>query len=252
MSGLRRRGADKLLLLYVQSGSLTRRMPWIQERAIRIVTPSFLEVRRSPVPLQRDGRVNDRRMMQKTVIVAGVLLALTVVDGCRDQQKNAAGSGHQAAEQMTADKNKTPYFYGLIEEYQNVLAEDPHNLAAIIALGNAYFDAGQWKQAIGSYEQALLLNPANADVITDMGTCYRNLNMPDRAIAEYERALKREPMHQNALFNLGIVYGFDRKDYATAIRYWEQLLHVAPKHRRADYLLANMAQFKKAMRQKTQ
>jgi tetratricopeptide (TPR) repeat protein len=191
-------------------------------------------------------------MMPKTVILAGVLLALAITGGCRNQEKDAAGPGRHAADPVTAETSKTPYYYGLIEEYQSVLAENPHNLAVIIALGNAYFDAGQWKQAIGYYEQALLLGPANADVITDMGTCYRNLGVPDRAIAEYERALKREPMHQNALLNLGIVYGYDRKDYARAIKYWEQLLQVSPKHPRADYLQATIAQFKKAMRQKKQ
>lgn len=192
----------------------------------------------------------DKRMVPKAVILAGLLLALTITGGCRNQEKNAAGPGHPASEQVTAEKSRTPYYYGLIEEYQGVLAGDPHNLAAIIALGNAYYDAGQWKQAIRYYEQALLLDPANADVITDMGTCYRNMGVPDRAIAEYERALKHEPMHQNALFNLGIVYGHDRKDYATAVRYWERLLHVAPNYPRADYLQATIAQFKKAMRQK--
>jgi tetratricopeptide (TPR) repeat protein len=189
-------------------------------------------------------------MMPKTVMLAGMLLALAITGGCKDREKDAAAPDHRATEGVTAEKSKTPYFYGLIEEYQGVLAADPHNLAAIIALGNAYFDNGQWKEAIRYYEQALLLDHTNADVITDMGTCYRNLGMPDRAIAEYNRALKIEPTHQNALFNLGVVYGYDRKDYATAIRYWEQLLHVSPKHPRADYLQANIAQFKKAMRQK--
>jgi tetratricopeptide (TPR) repeat protein len=193
----------------------------------------------------------DRRMMLKTIVLAGVFLALTVTGGCRKQEKDAAGPGQHASERAAAEQSRTPYYYGLIEEYQSVLAGDPHNLAAIIALGNAYYDAGQWKQAVRHYEQALMLDPANADVITDMGTCYRNLGSPDRAIAEYERALKRDPMHQNTLFNLGVVHGYDRKEYATAIRYWEQLLHVSPKHPRADYLQANIAQFKKAMRQQT-
>jgi len=226
-------------------------MPVIQERAISITIPAL----RTGDPLSRcsgTAGIFDRRMTPKTVIIAGVLLALTFTGGCRNQEKDAAGPSHHASERVAAEKSKTPYYYGLIEEYQSVLAGDPHNLAATIALGNAYFDAGQWKQAMRSYEQSLLLDHSNADVITDMGTCYRNLGDPDRAIAEYERALKIEPAHQNALFNLGVVYGYDRKDYATAIRYWEQLLHVSPKHPRADYLQANIAQFRKAMRKKTQ
>ncbi len=179
-------------------------------------------------------------------LLAGVLLFLLTAGGCRQNERKAA----ERVEQAVAEKVQVPYYYGLIEEYQNVLAGDPHNLAAIIALGNAYYDAGQWKMAIRYYEQALQLDPHLADVITDMGTCYRNLGMPDRAITLYERALTIEPTHQNALFNLGVVYGYDRKDYAKAIAYWEQLLHVAPKYPKADYLQAAMAQFKKAMRQR--
>jgi len=185
-------------------------------------------------------------------MLAGLLLAMMLTVGCRKQEKNAAGPDHQASEQTSTEKGKMPYFKGIIDEYQSILEGDPHNLAAIIALGNAYYDAGQWTQAIRHYEQALLLDHNNADVITDMGPCYRNLGMPGRAITEYERAIKIEPTHQNALFNLGIVYGYDRKDYAAAIRYWERLLHVAPKHPRADYLVATIAQFKKEMKQRTQ
>jgi cytochrome c-type biogenesis protein CcmH/NrfG len=57
-----------------------------------------------------------------------------------------------------------------------------------------------------------------------------------------------EASHQNALFNMGVVYGFDKKDYARAVKYWEQLLHVAPKHPKAEFLQANIAQFRKAKR----
>jgi len=202
-------------------------------------------------PLFRTSRpaaAVSRRMMPVAAILAGAIIAMTMAGGCKNAEKE---TGRAEPGPVTGEKTRTPYYYGLIEEYRGILAGDPHNLAANIALGNAYFEAGQWKLAIQFYEQALHFDPSNADVITDMGTCYRNLGMPDRAIAEYVRALKIEPTHQNALFNLGVVYGYDRKDYATAIRYWERLLHVSPKHPRAEYLQANIAQFKKAMRYHT-
>jgi tetratricopeptide (TPR) repeat protein len=180
-------------------------------------------------------------------LLAGVLVSLLAAGGCSKNKQKAAVQVDRAA----AEKGQAPYYDGLIEEYQNVLAADPHNLVALIALGNAYYNIGKWKLAIHYYEQALQLNPHEADVMTDIGTCFRNLGMPDRAITMYERTLAIEPTHQNALFNLGVVYGYDRKDYAKAIRYWEQLLHVSPKHPKAAYLQATMAQFKKAMRQRT-
>jgi tetratricopeptide (TPR) repeat protein len=182
-----------------------------------------------------------------TALLAGVLVSLLAAGGCSKNEQKAAEQVDRAA----AEKGQGPSYDGLIEEYQNVLAGDPHNLVALIALGNAYYDSGKWKLAIQYYEQALQLNPHQADVITDMGTCFRNLGMPDRAITSYERTLAIEPTHQNALFNLGVVYGYDRKNYAKAIRYWEQLLSVSPKHPKAEYLQATMAQFRKAMRQRT-
>jgi tetratricopeptide (TPR) repeat protein len=186
------------------------------------------------------------RAMVAPVLLAGAVLCVFAAGGCRNNEQKPSGR----ADRPVAEKGQTPYYYGLIEEYQNVLAGDPHNLAAFIALGNAYSDAAQWQLAAQYYEQALRLNPHLADVVTDMGTCYRNLGMPDRAITQYEKALTIEPTHQNALFNLGIVYGFDRKEFARAIAYWEQLLHVSPKHPQAEYLQATMAQFRKAMKQK--
>ncbi len=185
------------------------------------------------------------RTILPPALLTGILLSLLATGGCRKNEQKASGP----AERDAAEKDQTPYYYGLIEEYRHVLAEDPHNLATIIALGNAFYDSGQWEQAIPSYERALQFDPHLADVVTDMGTCYRNLGMSDRAISLYEKALTIEPVHQNALFNLGIVYGYDRKDYARAIKYWEQLLQVSPKHPKAEYLQATIAQFRKAMRQ---
>jgi tetratricopeptide (TPR) repeat protein len=150
------------------------------------------------------------------------------------------------SEDGTAVSDNTPYYYGLIEEYRAMMAADPHNLAAITALGNALYDAGQWREAIGYYDQALRVNPHSADVITDMGTCYRNIGMTDRAIREYERALKVDPTHANALFNMGVVLGRDKHAYDRAIAAWEQLLHVAPNDPRAGIVHAGIDEYRRA------
>ena len=147
------------------------------------------------------------------------------------------------------EKGQAPYYQGLIAEYRSNLAEDPHNLAALIGLANALYDSSQWREAIEYYEQALQLNPHNADTITDMGTCYRNLGMPDRAIAAYERSLRIEPAHANTLFNLGVVYGHDKKDYAKAIAAWDQLLRTAPNHPRAAHVHEMLRVFRKAQKE---
>lgn len=189
--------------------------------------------------------IEHRQKNTGALLLTAAFLALLHAGACSSDER-AAPAGRMPGGRPGPDRPQSPYYYGIIEEHRNVLAEDPHNLAAVIGLANALYDAGQWRQAIQYYERALRLDPHLTDVITDMGTCYRNLGMIDKAIALYQQTLALEPVHQNALFNLGVVYGFDKKDYAQAIKFWDQLLHVAPKHPKADYLQANIAQFRNA------
>ncbi len=183
--------------------------------------------------------------MKTPVIAAAVCLAL--VPACRDAGDKKPAAVPAAAVHAPKSDALDPYYYGLIEEYRTILAEDPKNLAAIIALGNAYYDSGQWRDAIRMYERALALDPRNADVITDLGTAYRNLGMPEKARDAYRRALGFEPGHVNARYNLGVVYAYDFKDYARAIYYWEDLLRVAPNYPGADALRSRIAVLQKAL-----
>ncbi len=153
-----------------------------------------------------------------------------------------------AVEHIAKDNTvQKPYFYGLVEEYRRVLEEDPNNLAAIIGLGNAYFESGAWREAIEQYQQALKIDHQNADVHTDMGTALRNIGMTGRALAEYRQALIHEPGHLNARYNMGIVYAYDLHDYGVAIHVWEELLRISPNHPQADYMKNCIVTFRKAI-----
>lgn len=181
-----------------------------------------------------------------------VVFFLPLLYGCGktdDKKVTVVPAGPEQAKKN--DDIQSPYYYGLIEEYRTTLAEDPNNLAAIIGLGNAYYDSGQWKKAIMMYEHALLIDPRNTDVRTDMGTVYRNIGNADRALKEYRIALEHEPGHLYARYNMGIVYAHDKKDYRAAIRVWEQLLKLAPNFPHADDVRANIAAYHKMFKKET-
>jgi cytochrome c-type biogenesis protein CcmH/NrfG len=181
--------------------------------------------------------------MKNGIVAAAIILAFlcgcTKADGKRNQPAKTTDEKQQTSQQ--------PYYYGLIEEYRTMLAEDPHNRAATIALGNAFFDSGSWKEAITYYERALRLEPHDPDILTDLGTCYRNISMPDRATELYRRALQYSPGHLNARYNLGVVYAYDKKDYASAVREWEELLRIAPGFHQADMMRQAIRSFKAQM-----
>ena len=189
--------------------------------------------------------------MKNVLIIAVLCLPLLLGCGKADEKKSPVLYPVTEHPGRTAQV-RNPDYHGLIDEYRTTLKEDPDNLAAMIALANAYYDSGIWRDAIRYYERALTRDPLNADVRTDLGTAYRNQGKPDRALAQYRLALKHEPGHLDARYNMGVVYAFDIKNYPVAIHVWEELLRLAPNHPHADDIRTCIVTFKKSLRKGTQ
>lgn len=131
-----------------------------------------------------------------------------------------------------------------IDTLQSILKDDPKNLNALIQMGNLYFDADQFNQAIETYSKVLQIEPKNADVRTDLGIMYRKKGDYDRAIAEFKRAAEMAPKHVNSRYNLGIVLLHDKGDIKGAIKAWEDFLRVEPTGPRADNIRNQMDKMK--------
>ncbi len=179
-----------------------------------------------------------------TIFVTAVL-CFFFLSGCTKSQEKRIASALPPPQSAEAEQAKVPDYAGLIAEHQSVLAKDPQNLAVLVALGNAYYDNGAWRNAIIAYERALQIEPRNADIRTDMGTSYRNLGQYDRALMEYRLALEYDPSHLNARYNMGVVYANDKKDALAAIHVWQEILKLAPNYPQAELLRSNIAKLKK-------
>ena len=97
----------------------------------------------------------------------------------------------------------------------------PRTSQSRVQLGNMFFDAEQYPQAITWYEQAIALNPADTNVSTDLGVAYYYTNQPDRALAQFDKSLAIDPKHIKTLLNVGIVRAFGKNDLAGAAKAWE-------------------------------
>ncbi len=95
-------------------------------------------------------------------------------------------------------------------------------------LGNLYYDAGRYTDAIKWYGESLALNPKDVDVSTDLGVSYYYNNQPDLAIKQLEQSLKLNPTHTKTLLNLGVVRAFGKQDLKGATEVWRQLVEIAP------------------------
>ena len=115
-----------------------------------------------------------------------------------------------------------------VQALKNAADRDPNNAGPRTELGNLYFDAGRYDDAITWYQASLKVNPKNPDVSTDLGVSYYNLNQPDRALKQFEFSLSVDPRHTKSMLNMGIVQAFGKQDLAAAVATWNKLLAMAP------------------------
>jgi cytochrome c-type biogenesis protein CcmH/NrfG len=115
-----------------------------------------------------------------------------------------------------------------VQELQQAVAANPKNVDAVVQLGNTYFDAEQWDNAITWYRKAVELDPKNPDASTDLGVSLYYSNRPDEALAQFEHSLKVSPQHTKTLLNKGIVLAFGKRDLKAAAAEWEKVVTLAP------------------------
>lgn len=129
---------------------------------------------------------------------------------------------------------------------EQLVAQDPKNAQAWIALGNDYFDTKQRQKAVDAYARALELKPNDPDVLTDQGVMYRELGAFDKAVANFKQANQLDPRHVQSVYNLGVVYAFDLKDRDQALAAWRRVVEIAPSSPQAVQAQQAMADLKSA------
>lgn len=115
-----------------------------------------------------------------------------------------------------------------VQALRTVAERDPKNAAARAQLGNLYYDAGRFSDAIKWYSESLELNPKDVSVSTDLGVSYYYNNQPDLAIKQLEHSLRVDPKHTKTLLNMGVVRAFGKQDLKGATEVWQQLVEIAP------------------------
>jgi cytochrome c-type biogenesis protein CcmH/NrfG len=115
-----------------------------------------------------------------------------------------------------------------VQALRNVIDRDPKNAAARAQLGNLYYDAGRYTDAIKWYAESVALNPKDVSVSTDLGVSYYYNNQPDLAITQLEHSLQIDPKHPKTLLNMGVVRAFGKQDLKGATDVWRRLVEIAP------------------------
>jgi cytochrome c-type biogenesis protein CcmH/NrfG len=160
-------------------------------------------------------------------IIVGWVLGSQAATGGRaaltapSQQQAAVTAPNSAQQPAALDQAR-------VQALESVAAQNPKDAEPRAQLGNLYFDAERYTDAIKWYEAAFALEPTNANVSTDLGVAYYYTNQPDRAVAQLERSLAVDPKHTKTLLNLGIVKAFGKQDLDGAAQAWQEVVVLSP------------------------
>ena len=170
--------------------------------------------------------------------VAGVLFGLIAgwVIGAQQSQQTAsraqAAAPTQAAAPQAGDGSSGSRAAVLDESQvtalKTVAEREPSNAKPRTELGNLYFDAERYDEAIKWYSEAVKLAPNDPNVSTDLGVSYYYTNQPDKALEQFAKSLQLDPRHTKTLLNLGIVRAFGKQDLAGAAEAWRTVMQLAP------------------------
>lgn len=118
----------------------------------------------------------------------------------------------------------------LVPRLREKLAADPGNGEGWLLLARSYGQLRQYGDAVAAYRRAAELLPADAGLLADWADAQvmsRQGRWDDAARQLVGRALAIDRRHVKALALAGSA-AFDRRDYGTAIGFWNEMKAVAP------------------------
>lgn len=125
-----------------------------------------------------------------------------------------------------------------IGAYQTAFVLTPRDIDIYINLGSAFYEKGEYNNALAVYRQAIELEPHNAKIYCNLGYLYWGKGKIDEAIKTYETAIKYDPEYDIAYNNLGVIYLDDLGRVQKAIELFEQAIKHNPNYALAHYNLA--------------
>lgn len=104
------------------------------------------------------------------------------------------------------------------------------------AMGDAYAEAGDLREAVDAYRKALDRCPSFHDIRFRLGVALRDAGLPDRALAEFSRVLRANPDYADAAVQRGLtLFSLGRTE--SAVTEWKAVLARHPGRKDAEMYL---------------
>jgi tetratricopeptide (TPR) repeat protein len=166
-------------------------------------------------------------------LVMGLVAGWVIGAQQAQQAPRAAAAAAAAPASAAAPGGGAPTAPPAIDQAQvtaltSVASREPSNAAPRAQLGNLFFDAERYDEAIKWYQEAVKLSPNDPNLSTDLGVSYYYTNQPDKALEQFDHSLKLDAKHTKTLLNVGIVKAFGKQDLDGAMKAWQEVVQIAP------------------------
>jgi len=187
----------------------------------------------APAPARSGGVLLSNR-----VLIGVVGVAAAVVIGIVVYQSGSPSSTSAAAGQTTTATNatdptaaSTPQVdQAQVAALMTKISANPKDAAALTALGDIYFQAGDYNTAGGWMAKVVALKPKDVKAHLALGAAQFNLGNVAAAEKEWKRVVVLAPRNVEAYYDLGFLYlSKQPSDTARARAAWSKVIEIAPK-----------------------
>lgn len=171
--------------------------------------------------------------------MAGVAVGVVAIAAAGYLWKGTPSQGQAEAEpaqMLSADGKPAPHATGaeqiaaMTEKLADRLKDKPDDVEGWSMLARSYSVLGRHAEALKAYEKASNLRKDDPTLLADFADSLavnNNSNLEGEPMKLVERALRLDPKNLKALYLAG-TYAFNKKDYPSAVTFWEKLAEVGP------------------------
>lgn len=171
-----------------------------------------------------------RPSWQLWATLAGVVLLVAIVgyswsgySSARLTDSTGGGAAAAGEKNHTSDVDQIS---AMTEKLAARLQDKPQDAEGWAMLARSYSMLGRNPEALNSYEKAIALSGDDAVLLADYADALavkNNRSLAGEPMKWVARALKNDPHNLKAL-SLAGAYAFEKQDYASAVKYWEQVV----------------------------
>ena len=193
-------------------------------------------------PPARSGGV----LLSNRFLIGVVSVAAAVVIGIVVYQSGSPSSTSAAAGQTTTTTDPTATTTPQVDQAQvaalmTKISANPKDAAALSALGDIYFQAGDYNTAGGWMAKVVALQPKNLKAHLALGAAQFNLGNVAEAERQWKQVVAADPRNVEAYYDLGFLYLSKKpSDTAAARAAWSKVVEIAPNSAVAKTIATHM------------